>query len=91
MKRVLLALAAMAAASFASAQGVTDTQILLGQSVALSGPAEQLGKDMQFGKVLDVTQVKELRRIERYDNHLAIDIVSESYVVSPCTITIIWT
>ena len=27
---------------------------------------------MQFGKVLDVTQVKELRRIERYDNHLAI-------------------
>jgi len=27
---------------------------------------------MQFGKVLDVTQVKELRRIERYDNHVAI-------------------
>ena len=27
---------------------------------------------MQFSKVLDVTQVKELRRIERYDNHVAI-------------------
>jgi len=52
MKRVLLALAALAAATFACAQGVTDTQILLGQSVALSGPAEQLGKDMQFGASL---------------------------------------
>ncbi|MDP3795689.1 MAG: FAD binding domain-containing protein [Polaromonas sp.] len=27
---------------------------------------------MQFDKVLDVTQVKELRRIERYDHHVAI-------------------
>ncbi|WP_309683354.1 FAD binding domain-containing protein [Polaromonas sp.] len=27
---------------------------------------------MQFGQVLDVTQVQELRRIERYDNHVAI-------------------
>ena len=47
MKRFLLGLAAFAAAGLASAQGVTDTQILLGQSVALSGPAEQLGKDMR--------------------------------------------
>lgn len=35
--------------SLASAQGVTDSQVVLGQSVALSGPAEQLGKDMQLG------------------------------------------
>jgi len=27
---------------------------------------------MQFGRVLDVTRVEELRRIERYDNHIAI-------------------
>lgn len=27
---------------------------------------------MQFAKVLDVTQVAELRRVERYDNHIAI-------------------
>jgi branched-chain amino acid transport system substrate-binding protein len=52
MKRLLLGIAALAASSFASAQGVTDTQILLGQSVALSGPAEQLGKDMQLGAML---------------------------------------
>ena len=52
MKRLLIGLAALAAATFASAQGVTDTQILLGQSVALSGPAEQLGKDMQLGASL---------------------------------------
>ena len=52
MKRFLLGLAALAAAGLASAQGVTDSQILLGQSVALSGPAEQLGKDMQLGASL---------------------------------------
>jgi xanthine dehydrogenase small subunit len=27
---------------------------------------------MQFGRVLDVTRVQELRRVERYDNHIAI-------------------
>jgi len=48
MLRALLAGLATAA-SIASAQGVTDTQIVLGQSVALSGPAQQLGKDMQLG------------------------------------------
>jgi branched-chain amino acid transport system substrate-binding protein len=57
MKRLLLGLAALAAASLASAQGVTDTQVLLGQSVALSGPAEQLGKDMQLGASLYFNQV----------------------------------
>ncbi|MGZ5097021.1 MAG: ABC transporter substrate-binding protein, partial [Usitatibacter sp.] len=44
-------------ASAAMAQGVTDSQILLGQSVALSGPAEQLGKDMQLGASLYLDQV----------------------------------
>jgi len=48
MKRLLLTiLACMAGAAFG--QGVTDTQILLGQSAALTGPSEQLGKDMRFG------------------------------------------
>jgi branched-chain amino acid transport system substrate-binding protein len=49
MKRVLFGLAALAAAAIASAQGVTDNQIVLGQSVALTGPAAQLGLDMQLG------------------------------------------
>jgi ABC-type branched-subunit amino acid transport system substrate-binding protein len=44
---------ALAAAALASqAQGVTDSQIVLGQSVALSGPAQELGKDMQLGASL---------------------------------------
>ena len=34
------------------AQGVTDSQVLLGQSVALTGPAQQLGLDMQQGAKL---------------------------------------
>lgn len=49
MKRLFLAAVAVAAATFASAQGVTDTQVILGQSVALTGPAQQLGLDMQLG------------------------------------------
>lgn len=57
MKRLILAALASAAATFASAQGVTDTQIVLGQSVALSGPAEQLGKDMQLGASLYFNKV----------------------------------
>ena len=52
MKRIFLAAVAVAAATFASAQGVTDTQIVLGQSVALTGPAQQLGLDMQLGAKL---------------------------------------
>ena len=49
MKRLFLAAAAVLATTLAGAQGVTDTQVLLGQSVALSGPAAQLGLDMQQG------------------------------------------
>lgn len=41
----------------ALAQGVTDLQIVLGQSVALSGPAQELGKDMQLGASLYFNQV----------------------------------
>lgn len=52
MKRFLLGLAALAAATTTLAQGVSDTQVVLGQSVALSGPSEQLGKDMQLGASL---------------------------------------
>ena len=57
MKRFLLGLAASLAATATLAQGVSDTQIVLGQSVALSGPAEQLGKDMQLGATLYFEQV----------------------------------
>lgn len=49
MRRNLFCLLAAFASSFAVAQGVTDTQVVLGQSVALSGPAAQLGLDMQQG------------------------------------------
>jgi branched-chain amino acid transport system substrate-binding protein len=56
MIRALLAAVAFGATT-ALAQGVTDTQILLGQSVALSGPAEELGKDMQLGASLYFRQV----------------------------------
>ena len=52
MPRALIFAAALLAASLAQAQGVTDTQILLGQSVALTGPSEELGKDMQAGALL---------------------------------------
>lgn len=44
-----LALAAAGLAGTAQAQGVTESQIVLGQSAALTGPAQELGKDMQFG------------------------------------------
>jgi branched-chain amino acid transport system substrate-binding protein len=56
IRNLLLALA-LAGAAPAIAQGVTDSQIVLGQSVALTGPAEQLGKDMQFGANLYFNQV----------------------------------
>jgi branched-chain amino acid transport system substrate-binding protein len=45
------------AAGSALAQGVTDSQVLLGQSVALTGPAQQLGLDMQQGATLYFNQV----------------------------------
>jgi ABC-type branched-subunit amino acid transport system substrate-binding protein len=54
---LLRILALLAAPAFAAAQGVTDSQVILGQSAALSGPAEQLGKDMQFGASLYFNQV----------------------------------
>jgi branched-chain amino acid transport system substrate-binding protein len=57
MKRLFLAAAAAMAATFASAQGVTDTQVVLGQSVALTGPAQQLGLDMQLGATLYFNRV----------------------------------
>ena len=52
MRRILMALLALAASTLTAAQGVTDSQILLGQSVALTGAAQQLGLDMQFGAKL---------------------------------------
>ena len=54
---MFLAAVAVAAATFASAQGVTDNQIVLGQSVALTGPAQQLGLDMQLGANLYFNKV----------------------------------
>jgi len=57
MKRLFLAALALAAAPFTFAQGVTDTQVVLGQSVALTGPAQQLGLDMQLGANLYFNQV----------------------------------
>jgi ABC-type branched-subunit amino acid transport system substrate-binding protein len=52
MRSILLSAVLSAASVVAQAQGVTDTQVLLGQSVALTGPAQELGKDMQLGASL---------------------------------------
>jgi branched-chain amino acid transport system substrate-binding protein len=52
MSRALIAALALAATTLAGAQGVTDSQIILGQSAALTGPAAELGKDMQTGAQL---------------------------------------
>jgi ABC-type branched-subunit amino acid transport system substrate-binding protein len=52
MLRRFLSALALAAAGTSFAQGVTDSQIVLGQSVALTGPAQELGKDMQQGASL---------------------------------------
>jgi ABC-type branched-subunit amino acid transport system substrate-binding protein len=58
MIRALTSLLALALASGAAlAQGVTDSQIVLGQSVALTGPAQELGKDMQLGANLYFNEV----------------------------------
>jgi len=56
MIRALAAALALASPA-ALAQGITDTQIVLGQSVALTGPAQQLGLDMQFGASLYFNRV----------------------------------
>ena len=55
--RSILSALALAGATLAGAQGVTDTEIVLGQSVALSGPAQQLGLDMQLGANLYFNEV----------------------------------
>lgn len=39
--------------------GVTDSEILIGQSAALSGPAEQLGKQMRLGAQVYFDQVNQ--------------------------------
>jgi ABC-type branched-subunit amino acid transport system substrate-binding protein len=57
MLRRFFSALALAAAGTSFAQGVTDSQILLGQSVALTGPAQELGKDMQLGASLYFNQV----------------------------------
>ncbi len=55
----LLALAApfLYAAATQAVEGVTDNRILLGQSAALSGPAEALGREMRLGAQLYFDQV----------------------------------
>jgi ABC-type branched-subunit amino acid transport system substrate-binding protein len=57
MLRAITSMLFLAVASLAMAQGVTDSQVLLGQSVALTGPAQQLGLDMQLGASLYFNQV----------------------------------
>jgi ABC-type branched-subunit amino acid transport system substrate-binding protein len=49
--RALITLLACLAGG-ALAQGVTDSQVVLGQSAAFSGPSAQLGKDMREGAML---------------------------------------
>ncbi|QJR14693.1 ABC transporter substrate-binding protein [Usitatibacter palustris] len=49
MSRIALATLSFLVATLAAAQGVTESTIVLGQSVALTGPAAELGKDMQTG------------------------------------------
>jgi hypothetical protein len=49
LRRFISTLGLAFATGLVCAQGVTDSQVLLGQSVALTGPAQQLGLDMQQG------------------------------------------
>src|SRR5689334_8993266 len=50
MLRYFLAAAALAVAANASAEtGVTDSQVVLGQSAVFSGPAADLGTEMRNG------------------------------------------
>jgi len=55
--RILSALALALVPGASLAQGVTDNQVVLGQSVALTGPAQQLGLDMQLGATLYFNKV----------------------------------
>ena len=57
--RALIAACTLLAAGTALAQGVTESEIVLGQSAALTGPAQQLGKDMRAGAMLYFDQVNE--------------------------------
>jgi ABC-type branched-subunit amino acid transport system substrate-binding protein len=57
--RALISAAALLAAGSAFAQGVTESQIVLGQSAALTGPAGQLGQDMRTGALLYFNAVNE--------------------------------
>ena len=50
--RAFISAIAMLFAGTAFAQGVTDSEIVLGQSAAMSGPAGQLGQDMRAGAML---------------------------------------
>ncbi len=51
--RRLFAVAALAASTLAAAEtGVTDGSVVIGQSVPLSGPAQELGIEMQLGAKL---------------------------------------
>ncbi len=51
--RRLLAIAGLALATLAAAEtGVTDGSILIGQSVPLTGPAQELGIEMRLGAKL---------------------------------------
>lgn len=57
--RAFISAVALAFAGSALAQGVTESEIVLGQSAALTGPAQQLGKDMRAGAMLYFDQVNE--------------------------------
>jgi branched-chain amino acid transport system substrate-binding protein len=57
MLRQLLCALMLAVAGTAAAQVVSDSQIVLGQSVPLTGASEQLGKDMQVGASLYFDQI----------------------------------
>src|SRR2546428_14137708 len=49
VRRLLIALAVLLAQPAAAESGVTKDRIVLGQSVALTGPASQLGNQMRNG------------------------------------------
>jgi len=55
--RAFIAACGLLAAATALAQGVTESEIVLGQSAAMSGPAGQLGNDMRAGAMLYFDQV----------------------------------
>ena len=51
-RRAFISVVALLAAAPAFGQGVSDSQVVLGQSAAFSGPSAQLGKDMREGAML---------------------------------------